>query len=197
MWPSSVQSERVRNRKSRALELFDRVRGEEDEEGFKALISPPYDHDDHGEGEPFPLTTLVPAHKKSRMQRDMDALQSWLEQEEEKNAQKKREEDNVSESETDPIELSKVPTKKSNREFETDPDDLELGRTKTGKSESSKVLEGKANETSAHYSIWTLIKLVTSFNTKELPWMLFGLLNAVLAGAAGATDRCWRCRTYC
>ena len=97
--------------------------------------------------------------------------------------EQKREEDAVSLNENDPMELSKTPTKERRLNFEADPADLELGRTKTGKSESSKVLEGKQNETSTKYSLWTLVKLVTSFNTKELPWMLFGLFNAIIAGA--------------
>ena len=96
--------------------------------------------------------------------------------------QKREEEDGTSSDEKD-IELTKTLTKERGLDFEADPADLELGRSKTGKSESSKVLEGKPNETSAKYSIWTLMKLVTSFNRKELPWMLFGLFNAVVAGA--------------
>lgn len=97
--------------------------------------------------------------------------------------EQKREEDAVSLAEKDALTLEKTPTKEQGLEFEADPADLELGRTKTGKSESSKVLEGKASETSAKYSLWTLVKLVTSFNRKELPWMIFGLFNAILAGA--------------
>ena len=97
--------------------------------------------------------------------------------------EQKREEDSISLAEKDPMVLAKTPATENDLNFEQDPADLELGRTKTGKSESSKVLEGKAGETSAKYSLWTLMRLVLSFNKKEIPWMVFGLLNAVLAGA--------------
>lgn len=66
--------------------------------------------------------------------------------------------------------------------FEGDPDDLKLGRTRTGKSDSSKVLAGKGTEEEPQYSLWTLIKLVTSFNKKEMHLMLAGLFLAILAG---------------
>jgi ATP-binding cassette subfamily B (MDR/TAP) protein 1 len=71
---------------------------------------------------------------------------------------------------------------KSEEDFEVDPNDLTLGRTKTGKSESSKILEEQSEEKAHKYSLWTLISLVASFNKPEMPWMVFGLFWAIICG---------------
>ncbi|KAM0719393.1 hypothetical protein Q7P37_005298 [Cladosporium fusiforme] len=73
-------------------------------------------------------------------------------------------------------------------DFEVDPNDLELGRTKTGKSESSKILENRAPEKEQKYSLWTLIKLVGSFNKPEMGWMVFGLFWAIVCGGGNPTQ---------
>ncbi|KAF2484720.1 multidrug resistance protein 1, 2, 3 [Neohortaea acidophila] len=64
-----------------------------------------------------------------------------------------------------------------------DPADLELGRTKTGKSESSKVLGDRSSQDAQKYNLWTLIRTVGSFNKSEWKIMLVGLLAAIIAGA--------------
>ena len=98
--------------------------------------------------------------------------------------EQKREEEMPFLDEKDANLLAKTPTNEKGNAFEEDPADLELGRTKTGKSASSKMLEGKSKEKSAKYSLFTLMRLVASFNKKEWYWMLLGLINAILAGAA-------------
>ncbi|QIW98788.1 hypothetical protein AMS68_004306 [Peltaster fructicola] len=72
--------------------------------------------------------------------------------------------------------------------FEVDPDDLKLGRTRTGRSESSKILDGKPQEIEAKYSLWTLIRLVGSFNKPEWYYMLTGLFFSILAGGGNPTQ---------
>lgn len=71
---------------------------------------------------------------------------------------------------------------KSEDDFETDPNDLTLGRTKTGKSESSRILEERTEEKEQKYSLWTLVRLVASFNKPEMHWMVFGLFWAIICG---------------
>ena len=72
MWPSLVQSATTSARKSRARELLDWARAEEAEDGLRALVS-------HGEeeGDADEETTKT----KSRMQREMEELERWLEEE--------------------------------------------------------------------------------------------------------------------
>jgi ATP-binding cassette, subfamily B (MDR/TAP), member 1 len=75
-------------------------------------------------------------------------------------------------------------SKEKSTEFEKDPDDvaIRLRRTNTGKSASSKILEGKEEAAPPSYSLWTLLKVVASFNRKERPVMLFGFFWCVIAG---------------
>lgn len=69
MWPSLVQSASTSARKSRARELLDWAREEEAEDGLRALIS----QDALGSAED--------GERKSRMQREMEELERWLEEE--------------------------------------------------------------------------------------------------------------------
>ncbi|KAK3717240.1 hypothetical protein LTR37_005949 [Vermiconidia calcicola] len=78
--------------------------------------------------------------------------------------------------------LVRTQTTEKGNGFDSDPADLELGRTKTGKSASSKVLEGKPQDPSARYSLWTLMRLVASFNKEEWWQMILGLISAIIAG---------------
>jgi ATP-binding cassette subfamily B (MDR/TAP) protein 1 len=75
-----------------------------------------------------------------------------------------------------------VELEKSAGDFEVDPNDLTLGRTKTGRSESSKIMENRSEETAQKYSLWTLVKLVASFNGPEMWIMVFGLFWAIICG---------------
>lgn len=78
--------------------------------------------------------------------------------------------------------LQRARTEKE-EESESDPADLELGRSKSVQSASSKVLAAQKKETSAKYSLWTLIKVVGSFNRSEKWYMLLGLVTAIICGA--------------
>lgn len=105
-----------------------------------------------------------------------------------------REEQNFSEetarSDEMEEELVKASTLEKQRTFEPDPADLELGmnRTATGKSLSSVVLQGKKAGPQAQYSLWTLIKLVGSFNRQETYLMLIGLFWSIIAGGGNPTQ---------
>ncbi|GJE88380.1 hypothetical protein PsYK624_044630 [Phanerochaete sordida] len=68
MWPSLVQSAATGARKSRARELLDWAREEEAEDGLRALIAQDTGAADDGA-------------RKSRMQREMDELERWLDEE--------------------------------------------------------------------------------------------------------------------
>lgn len=74
----------------------------------------------------------------------------------------------------------------------TSPADLELenavDRTVTGKSISSEVLHSKNSVLSSQYSIWTLIKVVGSFNKKEPHLMLIGLFFSIICGGGHPTQ---------
>lgn len=78
--------------------------------------------------------------------------------------------------------LYRTPTQEKGEAFEEDPDDLKLGRTQTGKSASSMVLKNKQPEQELNYSLWTLIRLVASFNKKEWVFMMIGLFCSVITG---------------
>lgn len=82
--------------------------------------------------------------------------------------------------------LSKVPTMKECDTFEVDPDDANIAnkvnRTVTGKSTSSIVLQNEKGAPGAEHSLWSLIKLVASFNKKESSIMAFGLFWSIIAG---------------
>ncbi|KAH8104811.1 hypothetical protein BXZ70DRAFT_922522 [Cristinia sonorae] len=111
MWPSLVQSDATRARKSRARDLLDWAREEEEEDGLKALVSPSTDHD---EGLPSIHTTgsqPSASAKKSRMQREMDELQKWLEEEEQgTSASAQRREDDTAWTNTDWSDMPTTPT---------------------------------------------------------------------------------------
>ncbi|EON66022.1 ATP-binding cassette, subfamily B (MDR/TAP), member 1 [Coniosporium apollinis CBS 100218] len=82
-------------------------------------------------------------------------------------------------------QLCSPATEKGNA-FDSDPDDVDpanrLNRTQTGKSASSIELQKRKAETKGEYSLWTLIKLVGSFNKKEWHFMLIGLFWSIIAG---------------
>ena len=63
-----------------------------------------------------------------------------------------------------------------------------LERLTTGKSVSSAVLESRKSGSGPQYSLWTLIKVVGSFNRKEVHFMLLGLLFSIIAGGGNPTQ---------
>lgn len=69
-----------------------------------------------------------------------------------------------------------------------DPADLKLAKTQTGKSQSSIELENRKEETGKKYSLWTLMKLVLSFNRKEWHIMVLGFIGSIIAGGGNPTQ---------
>lgn len=72
-----------------------------------------------------------------------------------------------------------------------DPDDdiaAKLNRTSTTKSASSLALQGRKSEAEQKYSLWTLIKLVASFNAPEWKFMLIGLVFSAVGGGGNPTQ---------
>ena len=63
-----------------------------------------------------------------------------------------------------------------------------LERMATGKSVSSAVLESRGTSSGPQYSLWTLIKVVGSFNRREWHLMLFGLFFSIIAGGGNPTQ---------
>ena len=80
----------------------------------------------------------------------------------------------------------------SSKKPEGDPDDEKvlhkLDRTTTQKSISSVTLQNKAKQSEPQYSLWTLIKVVGSFNRPEVWLMLFGLFWSIIAGGGNPTQ---------
>lgn len=86
-------------------------------------------------------------------------------------------------------ELTRVHTSRS-RQASAAPEDekLALGRTNTSKSISSQVL-GKGNsEKGAHYSLFFLIRFISSFNQKEWYYMALGLFFSIISGGGQPTQ---------
>lgn len=63
-----------------------------------------------------------------------------------------------------------------------------LERTETKQSLSSVILAKRDTNDKTHYSLWTLIKFVASFNQKEKMIMLAGLVFSIIAGACQPTQ---------
>ncbi|KAK4501646.1 hypothetical protein PRZ48_007455 [Zasmidium cellare] len=78
--------------------------------------------------------------------------------------------------------LERTATEKM-EEYESDPNDLEIGRSKSVQSASSKALANKNQDPSNKYSLWTLVRLVVSFNKTEMGYMLLALFFAIICGA--------------
>jgi ATP-binding cassette subfamily B (MDR/TAP) protein 1 len=78
------------------------------------------------------------------------------------------------------------------QEYEEDPDDKnisnKLNRTQSEKSESSVVLQGRRTEGEQEYALWTLIKLIASFNKTEIAWMMLGLFFSIICGGGNPTQ---------
>jgi ATP-binding cassette subfamily B (MDR/TAP) protein 1 len=100
----------------------------------------------------------------------------------------RKNEDEISILDEKDAQLNTPGLEKSEDDFEVDPNDLTLGRTKTGKSESSRILEEKTEEKAQKYSLWTLVRLVASFNKPEMHWMIFGLFWAIICGGGNPTQ---------
>ena len=80
----------------------------------------------------------------------------------------------------------------SNKEVDpmADPDDdiaAKLRRSSTQKSVSSVALQARKAEATNKYSLWTLLKLIMSFNAPEWKLMVIGLLFATICGGGNPT----------
>ncbi|EJF63549.1 hypothetical protein DICSQDRAFT_154032 [Dichomitus squalens LYAD-421 SS1] len=79
MWPSLVQSEATKKRKSRARDLIGWALEEEGDDGLRALIANPSASASSHQAGNVPVAA---AARKSRMQREMEELERWLDDEE-------------------------------------------------------------------------------------------------------------------
>lgn len=98
-------------------------------------------------------------------------------------------------AELDEVEahLEKTISSQHSKHYEVDPDDEKvrnnLDRTSTRKSVSSVAIQNnKRNQAGSKYSLWTLIKVVGSFNKPEVYLMLFGLFWSIIAGGGNPTQ---------
>ena len=86
-------------------------------------------------------------------------------------------------------DLTRIQSTKSGRSDSqsapVDPEDekLALGRTRSTKSISSRILEERGEKRVAKYSLWTLIKFIATFNLKEWWIMCIGFVFTCIAGA--------------
>ncbi|KAL1878822.1 hypothetical protein VTK73DRAFT_7475 [Phialemonium thermophilum] len=76
-------------------------------------------------------------------------------------------------------------------DYAGDPDDdiaARLKRSTTQKSASSMALAARQKEGAQKYSLWTLIKLIASFNKEEWKLMVIGLIFAAICGGGNPTQ---------
>ena len=87
-------------------------------------------------------------------------------------------------------DLARVNSSRSGSQALVDPDDekLVLGRTRSTRSISSKVLTERKSDKDRKYSLWTLIKFIASFNRSEWKLMCVGLIFSVIAGTGQPTQ---------
>ncbi|KAI2642590.1 ABC transporter [Xylaria nigripes] len=94
------------------------------------------------------------------------------------------EEDDEKEDEDTQL-IRKVSSQNSGAAYSEDPDDniaARLKRSSTQVSVSSRILKGHTSEEKPQYSMWTLIKLIGSFNKQEWKLMVWGLFWAIICG---------------
>lgn len=94
--------------------------------------------------------------------------------------------------EEDEVELiRKQSTKDGAQAYAEDPDDsfAKLRKTTTTKSASSVALQNnKKTEDSPEYSLWTLIRLIASFNKNEVSLMLIAFFFTIVCGGGNPTQ---------
>lgn len=82
------------------------------------------------------------------------------------------------------LKLKIIKSHHSDKEiYDEDADKVNLTRTGTAMSESSKVLRHKKEEEEKKYSLWTLLKLIAGFNRTEKLYMGIGLFASFITGA--------------
>ncbi|KAK1967075.1 ABC transporter [Colletotrichum sublineola] len=88
-------------------------------------------------------------------------------------------------------EIIRKKSRISEKGYAADPEDdmaAKMQRTATHKSQSSIALQNRTEEAEAKYSLWTLIKLLASFNKKEWRLMLVGLFFSIICGGGNPTQ---------
>ena len=89
------------------------------------------------------------------------------------------------------VELMRKMTSEKAAAVIDDPNDdiaAKLNRTTTSKSASSLALQGRKPENEREYGLWTLIRLVASFNTPEWKFMVIGLIFSAVCGGGNPTQ---------
>jgi ATP-binding cassette subfamily B (MDR/TAP) protein 1 len=87
-------------------------------------------------------------------------------------------------------ELIRKMSSKHEAGYAPDPEDniaAKLDRSTTQRSAASLALQGRTQEKESKYSLWTLIKLIGSFNVPEWKLMLFGLFFSIICGGGNPT----------
>ena len=88
--------------------------------------------------------------------------------------------------------LVRQKSNKSSQGYQEDLKDKNIGdklnRTQLEKSQPSTALQRRHNFRDKQYSLWTLIKLIASFNITEWRWMLVGLFFAIICGGGNPTQ---------
>ncbi|KAI0445043.1 ABC transporter [Xylaria telfairii] len=81
--------------------------------------------------------------------------------------------------------IRRISTSRSGGGYSEDPDDniaAKLKRSSTQASVSSRVLKTRKPEEEIKYSVWTLVKLIASFNRTEWKLMIWGLFWSIICG---------------
>ncbi|KAF4452522.1 ATP-binding cassette, subfamily B (MDR/TAP), member 1 [Fusarium austroafricanum] len=89
------------------------------------------------------------------------------------------------------VSLMRKMTSEKQAAIVADPNDdiaAKLDRTSTTKSASSLALQGHKPEADKEYGMWTLIKLIASFNTTEWKLMVVGLFFSAICGGGNPTQ---------
>jgi ATP-binding cassette, subfamily B (MDR/TAP), member 1 len=89
------------------------------------------------------------------------------------------------------VSLMRKMTSEKQTAIIADPNDdiaAKLDRTSTTKSASSLALQGRKAEGEQEYGMWTLIKLIASFNTREWKLMVVGLFFSAICGGGNPTQ---------
>jgi ATP-binding cassette, subfamily B (MDR/TAP), member 1 len=109
-------------------------------------------------------------------------------------AQKIAAQDEVSPEEQAKIDAEddKLVRQKTGQGYEEDPDDKnisnKLNRTQSEKSQSSLAMQRRTTTGEQQDSLWTLIKLIASFNKKEIHLMFVGLFFSIICGGGNPTQ---------
>jgi ATP-binding cassette subfamily B (MDR/TAP) protein 1 len=102
----------------------------------------------------------------------------------------KTDEDNDQEDDDAQL-IRKMSSGQTGAAYSEDPDDniaAKLKRSSTQASASSRVLRDRKVEEETRYGVWTLIKLIASFNKQEWKLMLWGLFWSIICGGGNPTQ---------